>query len=45
MRKPSIFAELLKAIMLEVMFNGYGGGSLDDRREMWRRLCVHTGAR
>ncbi len=44
MRKPSIFAELLKAFTLEAMFRGYGGGTLADRAEMLRRLRVHTGA-
>jgi hypothetical protein len=48
MRKPSIFAELLKALTLEQMFAGYvkagGSPSLAGRKEMWNRLCCHTGA-
>jgi hypothetical protein len=48
MRKPSIFAELLKAITLEQMFAGFvskgGSPSLAGRKEMWNRLCRHTGA-
>lgn len=48
MRKPSIFTEFCKALMLEGMFAGYvregGDNSLAGRKEMWNRLCRHTGA-
>ncbi len=40
----AIFAELLKALTLEAMFRGFGGGTLADRAEMMRRLRMHAGA-
>lgn len=48
-RKNSIFAELLKALILENMFAGYlrahdVADTQQERREMVRRLYVHTGA-
>lgn len=43
-----MFEELCKAILLERLFQGYVKAGQPDtpesRREMWNRLCRHTGA-